>query len=157
MERKPVSVAFWSRGKRGREEGRLAAPPVLPGEPSDEELLAAVAQRIVGMSLAVPAVFFLESTKPLSFVGSQALVFLQPFVEAFLSVRNYERLAALLEDRANIERLIQRLETLDEEARSQERLRRGREKEARAARRAGGREKGPGSPPCPSHHEPREG
>ena len=150
-------MAFWRRGKKSREGGRLASTPVLAAEPSDAELLAAVAKRIVGMGLAVPAVFFLESTKPLSFVGSQALVFLQPFVEAFLSVRNYERFAALMEDRANIERLIQRLETLDEEARSQERLRRAREKEARAARRAGGREKGPGSVPHPPHQKPREG
>jgi len=56
---------------------------------TNEELLDAVAKRVVGMRLAVPAVFFLESTKPLSFLGSQLLIFLQPFVQAFLKIKSY--------------------------------------------------------------------
>ncbi len=72
----------------GRDGG--LTPPA-GGEPDlDEALIAAVAGRVVRMGLAVPAVFFLESTKPLSFVGSQALVFFEPFVKAFLNLASYD-------------------------------------------------------------------
>ena len=108
-------------------------------EMTGEEIIEAVARRIVGMRLAVPAVFFLESTKPLSFLGSQLLVFLQPFVQAFLSVRNYERFANLMEDRTNVENLIRRVEVLDEEMRAEEKRRRAEEKERKRAAREGKR------------------
>ena len=90
--------------------------PHLPGTPAGDEeenkkLLEAVAERVVKMGLAVPAVFFLESTKPLSFVGSQALVFLEPFVKSFLTLKSYDRFVSLMEDRKNIEKLITRRAT----------------------------------------------
>lgn len=100
------------------------------GEPDpDEALLASVAGRVVRMGLAVPAVFFLESTKPLSFVGSQALVFLEPFVKAFLNLASYDRFTAMMEDRRNVERLIRKIEELEDE-------RARKEKEEKVARRA---------------------
>jgi hypothetical protein len=129
-----------------------------PGEPApaaevtDEQLLDAVAGRVVRMRLGVAAVFFLESSKPLSFVGSQVLVFLQPFVEAFLTVRSYQRFAHLMEDRANVERLIQRVEALDEELRASEK----REKQERQRRKAESKARGgtaAGSPPRGSGDE----
>lgn len=95
----------------------------------DENLLTMIATRIVKMGLAVPAVFFLESSKPLSFLGSQALVFLEPFVKAFLNLKSYDRFVSLMEDRKNVERLIVRIEQLEGE-------RALAEKEAKAARRA---------------------
>ena len=81
---------------------------------SDDDLLEQVARRIVRMGLGVPAVFFLESTKPLAFLGSQALTFLAPFVKAFLTVRTYDQFVRLMEDRANIEQLIVRIEHWEE-------------------------------------------
>ncbi|MBD3237497.1 MAG: hypothetical protein GF330_12395 [Candidatus Eisenbacteria bacterium] len=117
-------------------------PPPESGEMSDDELLDAVAKRVVRMGLAVPAVFFLESTKPLSFVGSQVLVFLEPFVGAFLSVHNYQRFARLMEDRRNLETLIQKVEARDEEARLEEKQRKRETKERKAeAKRRAAREK----------------
>lgn len=85
----------------------------LSGE--DADLLRSVAGRIVRMRMGVAAVFFLESAKPLSFVGSQALVFIEPFVKAFLTLPQYDRFVRLLEDRGNVERLIQEVERLDRE------------------------------------------
>ena len=98
---------------------------------TDAELLDAVAQRVVKMGLTTPAVFFLESSKPLSYVGSQALVFLEPFVKSVLSVAYYDRFVALMEDRGNVERLIQRIEAADEAAQEAERARKRAEKAAR--------------------------
>jgi hypothetical protein len=91
-----------------------------PADMTDEEIIEAVAKRVVGMQLGVPAIFFLESTKPLSFLGSQLLVFLQPFVQTFLTIRNYERFASLMENRDNVENLILRVEQLDEDLRIDE-------------------------------------
>jgi hypothetical protein len=107
-----------------------------PDEMSDEELLDAVAGRVVRMRLGVPAVFFLESTKPLSFLGSQLLVFLQPFVQAFLTIRSYERFSQLMEDRQNVERLIRRVEELDEDLRAKEKRDRLEERKRRDEERA---------------------
>jgi len=106
-----------------------------PGE-EDLKLIDAVAGRVVKMGMAVPAVFFLESTKPLSYIGSQVLVFLEPFVKSFLTLKSYDRFVALMEDRNSIELLLRRIEELDEEARLAEKERRREEKERRAAERA---------------------
>ena len=74
-------------GARG---GRRQSPP------RPEERLA---RGIVARGLATPAIFALESCKPLSFLGSQLLVFVQPFYSApdWIDV---------LEDRERVERLI---------------------------------------------------
>jgi hypothetical protein len=104
----------------------------------DEKLLDAVAGRVVRMGMAVPAIFFLESTKPLSYIGSQALVFLEPFVKSFLNVASYDRFVALLEDRGSIERLLRKIEDLDEETRREEKDRKQQDKERKAAERAAG-------------------
>jgi hypothetical protein len=113
------------------------------GTLTDEGILDAIARRIVRMRLAVPAVFFLESTKPLSFLGSQLLVFLEPFVQTFLTIRNYERFALLMEDRQNVERLIRRVETLDDELREGEKRQRAEEK-ARKRKEKESRKRGRG-------------
>lgn len=104
----------------------------------DEKLLDAVAERVVRMGMAVPAIFFLESTKPLSYIGSQALVFLEPFVKSFLNLASYDRFVALLEDRGSIERLLRKIEDRDEQAREDEKARKRQEKERKAAERAAG-------------------
>ncbi len=101
--------------------------------PEDEALLGAVAARVVRMGLATPAVFFLESVKPLSFIGSQALIFFEPFVRAIFNITQYEQFARLLEDRESLERLLVHIETLDEEEREKERAAKA---AARAAKRA---------------------
>lgn len=69
--------------------------------------------------MTVPAIFFLESMKPLSFVGSQAMHFFEPFVNAFFTVRDYERFAVLMERRENLEALLVKIEVRDDEARQE--------------------------------------
>ena len=103
-----------------------------------EKLLDAVAGRVVRMGMAVPAIFFLESTKPLSYIGSQALVFLEPFVKSFLNLASYDRFVALLEDRQSIERLLRKIEEQDEQSRQDEKERKRQEKERAAVERSAG-------------------
>ncbi len=105
-------------------------PGGMTSDEADEALLDAVAGRIVRMGMAVPAVFFLESAKPLNFIGSQALVFLEPFVKSVLNIASYDRFTALMEDRSSIERLLIRIEKLDEEGRQREKEEKRRRQEA---------------------------
>jgi len=79
-----------------------------------EEILTKIAQKVVDLKLTPVAVVMLESSKPLSFVGSQLIVFLQPVVTAVFPFHQYDEVAALLEDRANVEALIQRIEQLED-------------------------------------------
>ena len=130
---------FWKRGAAdpaGVKETVPESTPA-PGEMTDDQLLDAVAGRVVRMSLGVPSVFMLESTKPLSFVGSQVLVFLEPFIQAFLTIRHYQQFTRMLEDRQNIEKLIQRIEALDEQTRVAEKTRKSEEKRRKAEAKRG--------------------
>jgi phenylacetate-coenzyme A ligase PaaK-like adenylate-forming protein len=87
--------------------------------------------------MTVPAIFFLESVKPLSFVGSQALHFFEPMVNAFFQVRDYERFSLLMERRENLEVLLVKIEAKDEAARQDEKERRKRDRAERAAKKRG--------------------
>ncbi len=79
-----------------------------------EEILTKIAQKVVDLKLAPVAIVMLESSKPLSFVGSQLMVFMQPVVTSIFPFHQYDEVAALLEDRANVEALIQRIEKLED-------------------------------------------
>jgi hypothetical protein len=79
-----------------------------------DEVLTKIAQKIVDMRLTPVAVVMLESSKPLSFVGSQLMVFFQPIVTSLFPFRQYDEVAALLEERANVEALIQIIEKLED-------------------------------------------
>jgi hypothetical protein len=93
----------------------LTPPPPGGDAEQEEELLRKIAERVVRMGLAIPAVFFLESSKPLSFIGSQALVFFEPFVKAFLNLKSYDRFASMMEERKNVERLIRVIEEMEDD------------------------------------------
>jgi hypothetical protein len=61
--------------------------------------------------MATPAIFFLESMKPLGFVGAQAMHFFRPIVSIVLrEPAAYDRLTKLLERRGAVELLLRRLE-----------------------------------------------
>ena len=87
--------------------------------------------------MTVPAILFLESVKPLSFVGSQALYFFEPIVRALFTVPEYERFAVLLERRENIEVLLVKIEERDDKVRRAERERKAAERAARDAAKKG--------------------
>lgn len=87
--------------------------PVLPDNP--EALIDAVARKVVQRRLEVPAVFFLEMNKPLSFIMGQSLLVAMPFLAPLLGIQRVEQLSQLLQDRENVDRLIERIEELSEE------------------------------------------
>ena len=82
-----------------------------PLSPEDQALIDRMAEWIAARSLETPAVLFLESLRPLSFVGSQALIFLGPFAHVLFRTPDYDRLARLLERRENLELLVRAVES----------------------------------------------
>ncbi len=77
----------------------------------DRALLDQLAEGIVRRRLTPAALFFLESMKPMGFVGSQMMVFLRPIISVVWSdpVR-WDQLQRILERRGSIELLLRRLE-----------------------------------------------
>ena len=73
-----------------------------------------VAARIHRSGLVTPAVFFLELTKPLSLIGSHAMIFFGPVINAFINADGYYKAAELFEESANVELLIREIEKLEE-------------------------------------------
>ncbi len=94
-------------------------PPVIPivleDIPEDEQhaLLENLAQWIVRRSLTTPAILFLETGKPLNFLGSQLLIAFSPFVQAFFKGEKYHKIALILEKDENVELLLQYIEKSD--------------------------------------------
>ncbi|MDP3089522.1 MAG: hypothetical protein Q8N04_02510 [Nitrospira sp.] len=76
----------------------------------DLELLQRVADAVVKRGMAAPAVVFLESLGPMSFLGSQALHFFAPIIELAFSAHEVSQVAALLERRDTTVRLIALIE-----------------------------------------------
>lgn len=81
----------------------------------EEELavLEKVARKVVEKSMTVPAIVFLESVKPLNYIGSQTMVFFEPIVQSLFNLKDYDTLRTALEKRQTIEILIQKIEAFD--------------------------------------------
>ena len=80
----------------------------------ERELIEDLARRVQRLGLIAPAILFLESNKPFSFIGSQALLFFQPVLR-LLTAERIEEYVSLFERRECVERLIERLEELADE------------------------------------------
>ena len=87
---------------------------------SDKELISNLAQKIVRHGMAVPAIFFLDMMKYLSFFGGQLMVFFGPIITAFISSQSYYKFAELLEDRNNVEFLLVEIERLESDNKKKE-------------------------------------
>ena len=88
--------------------------PYGPLTEEDRALLGKIAGAVVKRRMAMPAVLFLSSVRPLNSVGSQALVFLRPFVEGLFNIADYNRMVEILDRREGIEALIETIESAEE-------------------------------------------
>ena len=79
---------------------------------TEKDILNNFANKIVDRNLSVAAIFFLESTKYVSFVGSQFLVFLGPISTMFINDKKYYQFINLIEKKENIEYLIIQIENI---------------------------------------------
>lgn len=77
----------------------------------DRAMLDKLADGLVKRRLASAALFFLESSKPMGFLGSQMMIVFRPFVAMALpEPKTWDRVQALLERRGAVELLLRRLE-----------------------------------------------
>ena len=80
---------------------------------NDQKIISNLAQEIVNRGMSVPAIFFLESTKYISFIGSQFLIFLGPIATCFVNNQKYYDFTKILEKKSNIEFLLNEIERLN--------------------------------------------
>jgi hypothetical protein len=108
---------------RGMFSSRPNTPPEKePIPPEEDEVLEKVAKKVVQWQMAVPAIIFLESVKPLNFIGAQAMVFFEPIIQSIFSIKDYNTFRVALERRENIENLLQKIEAQDAIAYKKEKL-----------------------------------
>jgi hypothetical protein len=82
-----------------------------------ECLIKRLAQWIVNHRLETPAIMFLESIKPLSFIGSQMwLMYGVPMLGIVVDEHQSSEFGLLFEERKNVETLIRKIEELAREA-----------------------------------------
>src|SRR5438093_760959 len=77
-----------------------------------EQLTGRIAEEVARRRMEVPAILFLEMHKPLTFLTSQGLVVGAPLIAPFVGLENVQIASRLLQDRRNVEQLIQRIEEL---------------------------------------------
>ena len=82
----------------------FAVDPPGPAEPTEAQRIAIdrVADEVVRRGLATPTLMALEMSRPLNFIGSQAMHFFTPFVSVFANTRGYRHFAEFLELRGAI-------------------------------------------------------
>lgn len=98
-------------------------PPEKPPIPPEEmAVIEKVANKVVQWQMTVPAILFLESVKPLNYLGAQALVFFEPIVQSIFSIKDYNTFRVALERRENIENLLLKIEEFDAVAHDKQKL-----------------------------------
>ena len=81
----------------------------------DNDIMNSYAKKIKDMGLSVPAVFFLEMFKYLSFTLSQAMIVMGPLATIFIDSKKYYQLSKLLSKRNNVENFITKVEAFENE------------------------------------------
>ncbi len=79
-------------------------------EDCDTNLIRKLADYVVKRNMSMPAIMFLESVRPLNFVGSQAMVYFKPIISRFFTSAEYDKLANILEKREVVDLLINEIE-----------------------------------------------
>jgi len=87
-----------------------------------QQLIDKIAKEIVKRGLETPAIMFLETFKPLSWIGAElSIVYIMPFVKAYIESPIVDEVVALFHDRDAVEQLIKRIEELVEIEKEKER------------------------------------
>lgn len=79
---------------------------------SEEEraLVRRLTAKIVDHGLALPGILFIETARPLNFIGSQALAYFEPMIEGLFSWEDYAKFRVILERRGSVELILKSIE-----------------------------------------------
>ena len=85
--------------------------PIVPTA-EQQPVIDGVCQRIADRGLALPAILFLESCKPLGPVAAQSLLFVQPWFELVSDRHQLEIFTKFLDRRGSFDYLCRKLEEI---------------------------------------------
>lgn len=105
-EEKPT---WWRRFRKGWANAFAPSHGPLTGE--DRALLDKIADAVIRRGMETPAILFLQSVRPLNGLGSQAMVFLRPFLTSLLKEATYDRITEILERREGLTALVEAIES----------------------------------------------
>jgi hypothetical protein len=77
---------------------------------NDVILIKKLADYVVRRNMSLPTIMFLESVRPLNFIGNQIMIFFKPILTHFFSANEYNKLANILENRKVVDMLINEIE-----------------------------------------------
>jgi len=86
--------------------------PAVPDE-TQRVLVERLCAEIVRRRMTMPALFMLETSRPLNYVSAQVLHFFQPLVAIVADTAAYNQFARFLEQRGSIDYVVRRLEALE--------------------------------------------
>ena len=81
----------------------------------EKDLCRRLAEKIVRHGMALPAILFLETARPMNFIGSQALAFFEPIVKGLFSWEDYTGFRLVLEKRGSVELILLSIEKAEAE------------------------------------------
>ena len=79
------------------------------------ELIKEVAGKIVCRRMTAPAILLIESLKPINRLAGQATLVVSPFIALFVSYEKIEQFCDMLQDRENIEKLLNEIKDQEDE------------------------------------------
>lgn len=115
-----MGLSFGSRISKFFQNMFALSSPLTPLEEEKcDEFLRRAAEIIVKRRMTVPVTFLLEVYKPVTLLGHQAFLILQPLLQALFNIKESETLIKILEDRGRVERFIQIIEESEKELKKQ--------------------------------------
>ena len=79
---------------------------------TEKKIMNLYAKKVIDKGMSVPAVFFLEMFKYLSFVFSQSMILFGPLATIFIDSKRYYELSDILSNRNNVEYFICQIEKI---------------------------------------------
>jgi hypothetical protein len=80
-----------------------------------KDVVDKVCREISRRHLSIPALIFLESFRPLNYIGSQVMHFFHPFISAITNANGFRIFSEFLESRSSIDYLYNRIEYFENE------------------------------------------
>ena len=81
---------------------------------NEKELMQQYARKVIDKGFSVPAIFFLEMFKYLSFIFSQSMIVAGPLATVFIDRQKYYKISDILSERDNVEYFICQIENNQE-------------------------------------------
>jgi hypothetical protein len=94
----------------------IEAPGCTIPTEAQRAIIEKLCREVVRRRMTTPALMTLEMGRPLNYVSAQLLHFFQPMLSFLANAADYQAFTEFLEQRGSIDYIVQRLETLNQEA-----------------------------------------